>query len=703
MSKPAVEQGSLPKDVVSLDKEAIPISHPLDALTPDEISLVSLAVRQHVASERKDIKAVKFINSSIIAPLKRDVLAFLGIPVEPGVKSEPVNGPLARRAETDFLDPVTGNNYNATLTLSTDKKAWVVDEIETLPEGTQPQITVEELIECDELVRKDETVLKLAAEVGVSPEQLCADGWSIGWDDRWPTAKRIQQCLLYARYAPHSNLYAHPLDFIPVVDVNAKKVIHIDFPPHRLDGDKLSAKSTAPPSPDEDALKASGRTRLPPPLQKAEYLPDLVDEATKAKPAPDPLKPLHVVQPEGVSFKVTGGSVLEWQNWRMHVAFSGREGIAISTVTWNDGGVVRPIFYRLSLAEMVVPYAAPEHPHPRKFAFDVGEYGMGTQANELSLGCDCLGTIHYLAGPFKYLPGAFVGHDGKPIVLKQAICIHEEDNGLLWKHTDYRVGGRAHAVRSRRLVISMVCTVANYEYAFAYHFYLDGTVELEIGLTGIVNTYLLAQGEDPAPYGTQVAPRINAQYHQHVFSLRVDPMIDGLQNTVVESDVEAVSDPTGSAENHAGNAFVSKDVRVARSSEGIRDYNAAVDRRWKIVNPTKKHFASGKEVGYGIMAKGAWETLKCAENAWARKRAAFAEHSVWVVKDVEGRNGSERLWPAGKYVPQTRDNPKDSVLSWTGGPEESLEGQDVVVFLTVGLNHIPRPEDWPVMPMEHLK
>ncbi|KAG8954280.1 hypothetical protein FRC04_000505 [Tulasnella sp. 424] len=646
MSKLTVESGSLPNDVVSLDKEVTVITHPLDALTPDEISLVSLAVRQHVAAERKDVRAVKFITSNIIAPPKRDVLAFLGIPVEPGAQPEQVNGHLARRAETDFLDPVTGNNYNAKLTLATDKRAWVVNEIDTLPEGTQPQITVEELIECDELVRKDETVLKLAAEVGVSPEQLCADGWSIGWDDRWPKEKRIQQCLLYARYGSHENLYAHPLDFIPVVDVNAKKVIHIDFPPHRLNGDSLSAKSTAPPAADADALGASGRARIPPPQQKAEYLPDLIGEATKTRPAPEPLKPLHVVQPEGVSFKVTGGSVLEWQNWRMHVAFSGREGIAISTVTWNDGGVVRPIFYRLSLAEMVVPYAAPEHPHPRKFAFDVGEYGMGTQANELSLGCDCLGTIHYL-------PGAFVGHDGKPVVLKQAICIHEEDNGLLWKHTDYRVGGRAHAVRSRRLVISMVCTVANYEYTFAYHFYLDGTVELQIGLTGIVNTYLLAEGEDPAPYGTQVAPRINAQYHQHVFSLRVDPMVDGLQNTVVESDIEAVPSPTGSAENYAGNAFVSRDVRVSRSSEGVRDYNAAVDRRWKIVNPGKKHFASGKEVAYGIMAKGAWETLKCAEGAWAKKRAAFAEHNVWVVKDVEGRNGSERLWPAGKYVPQT--------------------------------------------------
>ena len=97
-----------------------------------------------------------------------------------------------------------------------------------------------------------------------------------------------------------------------------------------------------------------------------------------------------------------------------HIAFSQREGIALSAITYNDDGVLRPLFYRLSLAEMVVPYGAPEHPHPRKFAFDVlvsrmlrkvvclpksfnsGEYGMGTQANELSLGCDCLGQIHYL-------------------------------------------------------------------------------------------------------------------------------------------------------------------------------------------------------------------------------------------------------------------------------------------------------------------
>ena len=54
-----------------------------------------------------------------------------------------------------------------------------------------------------------------------------------------------------------------------------------------------------------------------------------------------------------------------------YIAFSQREGIALSTITYNDDGVLRPLFYRLSLAEMVVPYGPPEHPHPRKFAFDV--------------------------------------------------------------------------------------------------------------------------------------------------------------------------------------------------------------------------------------------------------------------------------------------------------------------------------------------
>jgi primary-amine oxidase len=126
-------------------------------------------------------------------------------------------------------------------------------------------------------------------------------------------------------------------------------------------------------------------------MGSGDFLPDLIEENLKKEGKEfklrDDLKPLHVVQPEGVSFKVNGHEV-EWQKWKMHIcmllpwlvkvcmltvrylAFHHREGVVISTVTYNDDGVIRPIIYRLSLAEMVVPYAAPEHPHPRKFAFD---------------------------------------------------------------------------------------------------------------------------------------------------------------------------------------------------------------------------------------------------------------------------------------------------------------------------------------------
>lgn len=137
-------------------------------------------------------------------------------------------------------------------------------------------------------------------------------------------------------------------------------MIHIDFAPHRTKGNGELSASTAPPPVHENAFEVSGRERIKPPTDKFEYLPEISDIQYR-----DDLKPLHITQPEGPSFKIVGHE-LEWQKWKMHVAFSGREGIAISTVTYNDNGTVRPLFYRLSLVEMVVPYGAPEFPHPRK-------------------------------------------------------------------------------------------------------------------------------------------------------------------------------------------------------------------------------------------------------------------------------------------------------------------------------------------------
>lgn len=232
----------------------------------------------------------------------------------------------------------------------------------------------------------------------------------------------------------------------------------------------------------------------------------------------------------------------------------------------------------------------------------------------------------------------------------------------------------------------MICTVANYEYCFYYYFYQDGTIEHEIRLTGILNVYVLAEGEDSSPFGTQVAPRINAQYHQHVFSYRIDPMIDGLKNSVVESDIVSYDYPTGSKENFAGNAFIVKEKILKNTDEGVRVYDEKADRRWRIVNGERLHYASGKAVGYVLGIKGATTELLAKEGGWASRRAAFARKSLWVVRDREEGDGVERedrLYPAGKYVPQTRSDPENSVLKWSQ-EGKSIDGEDILLFVTLG-------------------
>ena len=212
-------------------------------------------------------------------------------------------------------------------------------------------------------------------------------------------------------------------------------------------------------------------------------------------------------------------------------------------------------------------------------------------------------------------------------------------------------------------------------------------------LTGILQVYPAAPGE-PNPYGTTIAPGVNAHYHQHIFSIRVDPMVDGLRNTVVETDIVPLPAGTGSAANFAGNAFVTQDTPLRDQAEGARAYDWAADRRWKITNPARQHHATGKDVGYAVGLKGGLTGLLARPDGWVGRRAAFTTRPVWVVREKEDAKGG-RMWPSGKYVPQTRGEPADSVGAWVreGG---SIENEDLVVFLTVGTTHIPRPEDWPV-------
>lgn len=525
-----------------------------------------------------------------------------------------------------------------------------------------PTLTLEDLDVTEHIARKDPRVIQACREIGITDmSKVYFDAWAIGIDERWGFERRLQQALPYYRSSKYDNQYAHPLDFTVVTDTEKQEILSVDV--RRVNGERTAV-----------------------PLEDHNYLPQFIAGFYR----PEYLKPIDITSPQGVSFRMNKNEI-EWAGLKMHIGFNYREGLVLSDVRVHDPYEQRDrmLFNRVSVVEMVVPYGCPKPPHHKKHAFDVGEYGSGFMTNSLKLGCDCKGAIHYLDA---VLPTSA----GEASVIKNAVCIHEEDNGLLYKHTDFR-DGTVVSARDRKLIISQIITAANYEYAFYHTFTLDGTYKLEIKLTGMLNTYCLHPSEQAAPYGTEVARGIDAQNHQHLFSLRVDPEIDGPANTVVQSDAVAADDPVGSENNLYGNAFYAKKTPLRTAQEGAVKYCHETSRSWDIVNPNHSNAISKKPVSYKILNNNC-PTVLAKPGSTIYKRAGFARKSLWVLpyRDYE-------LFPAGRYVCQStgdsRHPQNETIVDWAAR-DESIENRDVVCYIQFGLTHFPRTEDFPIMPAE---
>jgi primary-amine oxidase len=471
--------------------------------------------------------------------------------------------------------------------------------------------------------------------------------------DPWPTGnfglpveegRRIARCLAYYREEPTDNGYARPVEGVAaVVDIGRREV-----------------------------LEVVDRGVVPLPPERGGYLPADVG------PVRTGLRPLEIVQPDGPSFTVDG-HLIRWQGWSLRVRMDPIEGLVLHTVGFEDGGRVRPVLHRASVSEMVVPYGDPSDGHGWKNAFDVGEWGLGRMTNSLAPGCDCLGEI-------RYLDATFVSEQGEPTTVPNAICVHEEDRGILWKHVDLHAG-TTEVRRSRRLVVSTIATVGNYDYAFYWYLYLDGTIELEVKLTGVLSTRALSPGETTR-HSPLVAPQLAAPVHQHLFCVRIDLDVDGTVNEVYEVDAEPLP---GGPDNPWGGAFAARETRLETESGSRRVVDPTVSRCWKVVNPGVRN-GLGQPVGYKLVP-GPAPTLLARPGSSVARRAGFATANLWVTPYADGERRA-----AGEYPNQHAGC--DGLPRWTQA-DRPVAGTDVVLWHTFGVTHVPRPEDWPVMPEEH--
>ncbi|GAB7352695.1 hypothetical protein MBLNU459_g3054t1 [Dothideomycetes sp. NU459] len=554
----------------------------------------------------------------------------------------------------------TDNERNVTeSTISLDSNTVVAESKAAY--GQHSSLDRDEVRAAAQRILADPMVLEAIKNLNLPSDTVVqADTWMYGADkfSDVDTHKQLQ-VLLYARGPsnhPDSNQYSFPLPISPVFDIFTDEIIRID--PCATGGK-------------EDGLNYETAGEFPMAhCVENEYWPELMKEP----PRPD-LKPLNVVQPEGPSFTVTDGNCVSWQKWRFRVGFNYREGMVVHDVRY-DG---RPVFYRLSVSEMTVPYGDPRSPYHRKQAFDLGDAGAGSTANNLSLGCDCLGSIKYFSG--------WLNNDkGEPVAAENVICLHEQDGGIGWKHTNHRTQNAA-ITRKRDLVLQSILTVGNYEYVFAWQFMQNGNVELETRATGILSTHLIDPNKT-SEWGNVVSPGVLAPNHQHLFSLRIDPMLDGAKNTVLYEDSVAVDQ--SEAENPHGNAW--RVVPTTISKSGFADASPFTNRCFKMVNESVLNPVSGKPVGYKLVPPPC-QLILAGPQSVARARARFASHHVWVTAHRDGD-----LWAGGKWPNQSLAE-TDGVADYAARGDD-VRDEDVVLWLTFGMTHNPRCEDFPVMPVE---
>lgn len=403
------------------------------------------------------------------------------------------------------------------------------------------------------------------------------------------------------------------------------------------------------------------------------------------RPAREGLRSLEITQPDGVSFTLDG-NLLRWQGWDVRLTFDPYEGLVLHQLGIELGGRERrSVAHRLSVSEMVVPYGDPGEVQGWKNAFDAGEWGLGRMTQSLELGCDCLGDI-------TYLDGVMANEQGEPWVVPNAICLHEEDTGIGWKHVDLW-GGTAEVRRGRRMVMSHIATVGNYEYAFYWSLHLDGNVQLEVKLTGILSSQAAPMGTE-TPHAARVAPNVVAPVHQHLFCVRLDLDVDGADNIVEELDAEAL--PLGD-DNPWANAFVQRRRVLASESVAQRETDAAASRVWRVSNPAVRNGLGGS-TGYTLTPIMSTPTLLARPESSVAQRAGFARHNVWVTPYEPGERRA-----AGEFPNQHAGG--DGLPAWTAADRplvgEGGTGTDVVLWYTFGITHVPRPEDWPVMPVEY--
>ncbi len=437
----------------------------------------------------------------------------------------------------------------------------------------------------------------------------------------------------------------------------------------------------------KEVLRIVDEGVVPVPSTSAEY-----HEASLGR-LPEHAKPLAISQPLGPGFELNGHQV-QWGAWSFHVRPDQRVGPVISTVRYRDGERDRPVLYSGSLSEIFVPYMDPSFAWYARNFLDAGEYVAGGLIKPLEPEVDCPSNA-------VYMPQLVVRDNGRPRIVERTICLFERVAGdMIWRHRDEQVEGRA----KRDLVVRAAAVLGNYDYVFDWVFQQDGAIRVTVGSTGInevrmvrARNALLAanDGENgngthsataADAYGRFVADHVVAVNHDHYFNFRLDLDVDGPTNTFVHDRLETVQLP---ADHPRRSVWVVNGATASRERDAMLDVDMHRPALWRVVNPAATNHV-GYRTSYQLVPGMSVMTLLTADD-YPRRRAGFIDHHLWVTP-----YRADELYAAGMYP--TLSRPGEGLPKWTA-TNRAIENTDIVLWHTIGMHHVARAEDWPVMPV----
>jgi primary-amine oxidase len=622
--------------------------HPLDPLTAEEINLLRDILLQEGGFSANTL----FVWAQLREPPKEEVLAFA-----PG-------SPFRREAEVVAISPEKKTSFEIRVDLSARRVA----SIKPL-ENWQPFLVNPEFEQAIKIVNNSAEVRAALEKRGYQingriSDRFYLDTYAPGEDDllvkEGKTIRGIR--VLFSDRQGGTNSYGPYVEgLMALVDVFGQRIIAVQDTPGAV------ARPIAPG--------------------------DIFDRKVLGPKRED--APLQIGPPTFDRLKLDGHHV-QWENWDFRFSFNQREGLVLHQISFRDLGRLRSICYRAAVSEMLVPYADPSPAWIWREFFDSGEYGLGYVSSQANAGKDLPGNALTLDA---VLP------DESLHVSRQypnRIFLYERDGGALFAHSQFEHGGRIYA-RAKDLVIGFVATVGNYDYVYKWVFRQDGSFAFEAELQGLILNKTVdditcrtcaAQAEagpgvyeDDPPFGALVSPQIEGVFHQHWVNLRMDFDIDGPTNAVEECETEAL--PVDPASNLRGRAFTLRRTVFGREKQAERNCNPASNRVWVVYNPGVKS-SLGHFAGYEIEPTG--NTTSAIPEFRFGQGASFTQRHFWATK-----YHPDELYAAGKYPNQAPDNSQDNLFHYAAD-NENIYAEDVVLWYSLGFTHVPKPEDYPIMP-----